>query len=795
MADTIMNLDAIETGYAVFEKDQVLTPGQLNSLTGYLDDEERLSRVALLGVGIACGLWASLAANRVRLSHGVGTTTDGDLLFLPGATLYDRYKPYDRTAPKYRPFYSDAAMSDDSMMTVYELVAEGESDSRAQPLSGFDAAEGRALAGMAAVLYVESTLHDDDLCTGTDCDNRGKDCVHARKLLLVEVASAAALAVAPDTPDGAARALDPVAIARPQLQGALATETDLAGVYRKACGAIHGDLVAALEALYAPCKGFLQDLAPTDPAPRWRATLEKIQSSAKDRGIQYYYGFLKDAAETYNAFRDALFGDTSVCCPDVAAFPKHLVLGSLDPAQRGASGRTGFHPSPMVSERFEQRAHARFLVRKLDALIGTFAQPSGAADIRITPSASDARPLEQRAIPYYYAVRDDLPVYRTWSHALSQRGMERYNYSYNADRYGALGGAKAPFASHIGAFDFFRIEGHIGASVSDAAPKLRAQVQQQNLPIDVETVLLGSDRTKVIVDLPLRNKNLYQLQYLLRSDVAAQLGEATDHGKTFAAQIASAIDSNAITNADAGAGLEVKGLAANGSDALASFARKATDKLLSPSYDMASKWQDDAFSAAGAAVQLKQTLSPVIKTDFPSPVDAIVAGPQIRWLTWVDTLVQDANDKESGRLLLTTYLGQHPGLEHCAGALRGGTFVLVHDEANVVVADFMLPYSSRDTRGEVLQPPKLPPIPKPPVLIDKPIRIAPFPDKIAFDQFRTQLVNQVKTDVATQTSYLSGFRDTIGIISGARTGGSVATTGGFTTATGGGFATAPIDRK
>jgi len=175
MADTIMNLDAIETGYAVFEKDQVLTPGQLNSLTGYLDDQERLSRVALLGVGIACGLWASLAANRVRLSHGVGTTTDGDLLFLPGATLYDRYKPYDRTAPKYRPFYSDAAMSDDSMMTVYELVAEGESDSRAQPLSGFDAAEGRALAGMAAVLYVESTLHDDDLCTGTDCDNRGKD--------------------------------------------------------------------------------------------------------------------------------------------------------------------------------------------------------------------------------------------------------------------------------------------------------------------------------------------------------------------------------------------------------------------------------------------------------------------------------------------------------------------------------------------------------------------------------------------------------------------------------------------
>src|SRR5438445_188794 len=207
--ETSMSLDKIETGFTVFETDQVLTPGQLNSVADYLDDQERLTRVALLGVGIACGLWPSLQAGSVRLSHGVGTTTDGDLLFMPGATVYDRYKPYDSSAPKYPPFYPGG----ETMITAYELVLAGESDSRAQPLSGFAAAEGRALESMAAVLYVESYLHDQDLCTATDCDNRGKDWIHATRLLLVDAKSAAALAGALDTPDGAARtALDPVVI-------------------------------------------------------------------------------------------------------------------------------------------------------------------------------------------------------------------------------------------------------------------------------------------------------------------------------------------------------------------------------------------------------------------------------------------------------------------------------------------------------------------------------------------------------------------------------------------------------
>src|SRR6266850_8338395 len=206
MTDTIRNLDDIATRYTVFEQDQVLTPAQLNSVSEYLGDQERLTRVGLLGVGIACGLWAGLDGNEVVLGHGVGATTDGDLVFLDEPTRYDRYKPYDRSAPVYPPF-----MRNDKMILAYELVRKGESDSRALVLSGFKAREGLELGSMAAVLYVESYLRDDDLCTGTDCDNRGKESMHTLRLLLVERESAAALAAALATPDRAARTpLDPV---------------------------------------------------------------------------------------------------------------------------------------------------------------------------------------------------------------------------------------------------------------------------------------------------------------------------------------------------------------------------------------------------------------------------------------------------------------------------------------------------------------------------------------------------------------------------------------------------------
>jgi len=756
MTETLRNLEHVEPGYAVFEKDQVLTPEQLNSLSGYLDDQQRLTRVALLGVGIACGLWPLLEGQEVSLSHGVGATTDGDLVFIGDDILYDRYKPYDEAAPKYKPFYRGG-----TMIPAFELVPKDKDDERARPLSRFGE-EDRKLEAMVAVLLVESHLHDPDICTGTDCDNRGLKALHKTRLLLVDAKSAALLAIQLDTPDRAARTpLEPVVADRVVLPAALSSEGELAALYRKACAAIHDGLVDALAALYKSCKPLFDELALRDPAAQWRKALEIIRGGVKDRGIQYYYDFLKDLAETNNDLLDVLFGDTTVCCPDVDAFPKHLVLGALEPRLRSASGRTGFYPSPMVSATAGQRAHARFLIRKLDTLIGSFDLPAQAAEIRITPSAFEDRCLEQRAIPFYYAPRENLPpVHLVWNFALSKKGMERYNYSYHADRYDAAGGAKKPFASQIGAFDFFRIEGHLGWDVRKAASVLRGQIKQQNLPIDVETVLLGAQRGQVVFDPPLRNFDLYRWRHLMRTDIAGKLDDVVDYSKKFAAQVAQAVGDKVIGSEDVGEPIELPGYASNQSIAIEQHAKKASEKILRADYDMNSKWQDDVMGAATIVAEFRQKLSPVTKFEFFSPLDNLLGGQQERWLGWLDILIRNEEEKEADRLMLSTYLAQHPGLEHYAGVLRGGMFVLVHDGSGTVVADFMLPYNCCVRRDQPLQLPPLVRPPKPPSLaFDNPIRLIPFPDKFRFDKFRDDVRKGIQEDIEVHKNYFNIFKE------------------------------------
>ena len=49
-------LSTITTQYRRFTKNQVLTEGNLNEVVDFFDDQDRLSRIYLSGVGIVCGL-------------------------------------------------------------------------------------------------------------------------------------------------------------------------------------------------------------------------------------------------------------------------------------------------------------------------------------------------------------------------------------------------------------------------------------------------------------------------------------------------------------------------------------------------------------------------------------------------------------------------------------------------------------------------------------------------------------------------------------------------------------------
>src|SRR5688500_1387290 len=117
MAEVLISLEKTSTRYGVFEENQVLTHTQLNELAEYLDEQQRLTRVALFGVGVVGGLRVGIRDGRPFITKGIGVTTDGDLLRIERDTVFDRIKPYDESAPIYPPFYDGA-----EMRPAFELV-------------------------------------------------------------------------------------------------------------------------------------------------------------------------------------------------------------------------------------------------------------------------------------------------------------------------------------------------------------------------------------------------------------------------------------------------------------------------------------------------------------------------------------------------------------------------------------------------------------------------------------------------------------------------------------------------
>ncbi|MCE9667753.1 hypothetical protein LY474_08000 [Myxococcus stipitatus] len=776
MAQALINLSSISTGYTVFEKDQVLTEGQLNSVSTYLDDQERLARVSLSGVGISHGLQVSLASNRVTVTRGVGVTTDGDLARLAADVMFDRFKEYDAAAPDYAPF----GIGPDRI-PLFELVqANVQATGAVYSLGELTSRTQRTLGNMVAVLLMESYEADEDLCSGSDCDNLGKTVVNTPKVLLVDRANVSRLKEVFTTPDRAARALSEVVVDRPAITAA-ASSNDLAAVYRTACTAISQKLSNALSRLWANCAPFLSDLFVGDPTFLWlsRLTLHQGTFASRSTGIQYYYDFLKDVAETHNAFRELLFGETTVGCPDVGAFPKHLLLGGVTGGT--PEERTGYYPAPAASSTSEQLRHARFLALKLHALIQTFVIPAAITSwpVRVTPSLFEDQSLEERAIPYYYEVNASVPIHRSWSYARSKRGEEATHYSYNAAKYNAQGAAANPLASQLGRFPFFRIEGHLGGNVDTVLATLQAEIRARNLPFIVRSLLLDTDRTR----LPRKRKrytDLHRIHHMVRQELSHQMDDVISFSTTFKNQVISAVDAGRVRDVpEDGQGTPtrtVKETANQKNSAVTAKASGAKTQLAKKYADYQANravLRTDLRDAMQAAGEFKYELGNAVKTEFVTPFDAYIGNTHHWWLDWLDEEISLWDGAEDDKLLFNKFLADHPGAEHFAGVVRGGTFVLVYDATNTVVADFMLTYHCPEpVEQEVDEKPLVRPEVKPAWIVDNGIKVLAPVEKYVrerLDIFRADVVEakveaKVKEMVKPTEDYFRGIKESFDVI-------------------------------
>lgn len=781
---TYTSLAELQSNYSRFEKDQVLTHDQLNSVADFADDQIRLTRVQLLGVGIVAGLRPSIDGTTVTVTRGVGITTDGDLLSLAADTAYDRYKAYDESHPAYAPFYANGNVNG-NRIAVYELVAEDADEPAALPLAGFDAAEPRDLTDMTALLLMESYVMDPDLCTGNDCDNLGQEVRHLAKVLLVARGDAAQLRESIVVP-GQEYAAAGEPYATRAVVSAAATAAELSVPFNDACAETINRLATSLVALEDACAPVLGDALPAGSAAAWSKQLAAWLAAFNGTPgkLQYLLDFLSDVVDACNELREALFDDSTQLLPEPTAFPKHLLIGDLVPATTPDPDRTGWYPSPLVSPTAGALGDARLLAQRLGAMFAQFAPDADAgAPIRVTPSAWQSSPLSERAIPFYYKP-DDLSLLRCWSPRLTRRGLERNNYAYHETEYGAQGAASAPLRAQIGRFSFFRIEGHVGKAVDVARDTIEGEIAGSNLPFAVETVLLDVDRTFVIPGPRPRVTPLHDLHYLVRQDLAQRLDDVDKFSTDLVARVQTEVAAGRVDDTpDDTGGVSVVATAQQQRQVIAQNTPAARDLLRSSYTDYRAKrpanFQGTALpETVRAAGTIKANVTPVARTAITTPLEHLATTAHLNWLPWIDTLIDTKGQQADDRLLFSKFVGNHPSLEHFGGVPRGGTFVLVYDASKTVVADFMLPYYVRASEDELTEPPQqqLPDV-RPVFLGDDVMKLVP--SRLAAIQrqltaFTPTITAQIDQKAALQdakfdvfkTSYLNVVSDSVNLVKG-----------------------------
>lgn len=523
--------------YPVFIPNQILTNAQLNQLHQYLDQQNRLSRTHLTGMGIVGGLQFRLeeeASCTLVLSCGYGLSSEGYLLELP--------QPHDPAAynlPGLMPplvseanlsleeirfarvrQYTDPLLEDsddgprpqydrwqhapgdptplspvaENQVALLELLTEDQEfvdqeGNEARPLLKED------LTDQVLVLYLENYPKDLKSCLTTDCTQNGLDHLLTLRALLVH--------------RDCLQAIDPCAplenrIDLPRLHHAVLKTTEatfaelshpdqLNGAYGDMARFLREQLLERIPQSFEACLGVL-NLADL------QASMAELGSALPTLGTpsavnQYHFDFYKDLATAYNEF-------TQLACTLIKAchlpndFPRHLMIGSVDEEHLDPNHpyRHDFMAAPARNVLREDLKQAERMFRRMWQLIQSVNFGLLEAEtIKLTPSMTEQHPLGKRALPYYYDFSEASP----WWQASACCELPLLSYHQNeldvpSDRYLSL--PVHPLSVHLLDKDFLRVEGHLGQSrqaVMAALQRLRAT---HHLDVGLCVLQLGENR-------------------------------------------------------------------------------------------------------------------------------------------------------------------------------------------------------------------------------------------------------------------------------------------------------------
>lgn len=578
----------VNNNHPIFEDNQVLTSGQLNQLTNYLDQQTRLTRSCLIGMGIACGLELELETNghpAVIIHQGMGISSEGFLLKLcpeRGSCTTVQYREYNLPeGVVYTPFQDEEFNQDIALYELLTSEAEVGDDVTVKPLSS----PNNFLQNKVVLLFLECLDKDLKSCLGKSCDELGIERIFTLRKLVISVDDLKKVNARTNggrQDDLFIEKFNLKDISLPRVfQNMISTAQyfPFAFKYVEAIQKVDGRLKELLNETYKVYEPILADIYDGNPfqsaviEEKFKKLDEYLVGGFPDPtwwGIQYVYDFYQDLILAYKEFKDCAYDLMVQCCPDMTRFPRHLMLGKVVDGSKDECEvnvfRHSFTQPPIYNHQNYLLAKTQSLHKRIVLLIENFAfdrlHPENSKEVepKATPSCEKKSWLSKRSIPFYYDSKakssfDKLEnLEMEWSFVRKHRKCQiqeedkvkalNMSYDNNLMEKDALTPLTTPLHFDMDAYNFLRLEGMQGKGIETALQGLRAIKHKANIDFDVKAIYFGDEFPEgpelecLMDDLQLdyevwRNKFLYLLDGFARiTNVSRFLTTQKVTGKT-----------------------------------------------------------------------------------------------------------------------------------------------------------------------------------------------------------------------------------------------------------------------
>jgi hypothetical protein len=495
----------VQVEFPKFVADQLLTSEDLNQLFGYLDEQNRMTRTNLIGIGIVCGLQLQInpSKTQVTITKGCGVTSEGYLISV-NTKAYSQYKKYKvDTARVYDKFYKLDGGGNKIPMNVWELKQPAVDPELEDIDEGF-------LKDKVILLFVELKEEDNKNCDPNSCDDKGINVTVSFLPMAVTTEDASLL-----MGNGAGGFGMNTYTVLPELRMKRWDVANTSPVYSQDIFQAYLKLLdqsfleqveTTLKNVYAVFGSVVAAEYGGNPFTGLAAKFSYLHDGTINLNqaihLQYQYDLFSDLLLAYQEFRKTGTYVLSTCCPDSDLFPRHLLLGEAIPSP--TSGMLAYRHYFIYSPLFDQHGmvgELKTLFKRLVLLIESFFLPTVSGNntkedtsLRITPSMLWDVPLSKKAIPYYYLVNSGTqPLYLSWDHRRTLLHDAKRHLSYHATQYnnGSDDFVVSPLSYDLEPYNFLRIEGIVGKSYVHVLRQVKQQIQKNRLPVDI--IALSTD--------------------------------------------------------------------------------------------------------------------------------------------------------------------------------------------------------------------------------------------------------------------------------------------------------------